>query len=293
MLGSKKYAPWLYVYTAFNQEFKEGWIPDNYYGKVVVPKTNNHLGSLANVKTLTNKLIETDLLPYEVYKVNNNFYDNSYNHIPLQKLENYLFSRNDKYYVKRDDSNQGRGVFIIRKDQFDINELLEIDNCVIQEPITQSNWFSDITDLEGVTIRITTVRTNSNKIQTRAGTLRVGIEESEIVKHYDSIRVPISVKDRALGSFGTDSFWKKYKEHPKSGYIFEGKKLPAFDHVKKELESLHEKFIHYSVIGWDISIDKENKPKIIEWNASHPGIKFHEAFIGPCFTGLEWENLWK
>lgn len=55
--GSKKYAYWLYVYTAYNQEFKKGWIPDNYYGQIVIPKINNHLASLSGVKTLTNKLI--------------------------------------------------------------------------------------------------------------------------------------------------------------------------------------------------------------------------------------------
>jgi len=52
ILGSKMYAPWLYVYTAYNQEFKEGWIPDNYFGYIVAPIVNKGLGSLAATKTL-------------------------------------------------------------------------------------------------------------------------------------------------------------------------------------------------------------------------------------------------
>src|SRR5690348_5528889 len=37
VFGSIKYAPWLRVYAAISGGFKEGWIPDNYYGIVVDP----------------------------------------------------------------------------------------------------------------------------------------------------------------------------------------------------------------------------------------------------------------
>jgi len=32
VLRSTVYSPWLYVYTAYNQKFIEGWLPDNYFG---------------------------------------------------------------------------------------------------------------------------------------------------------------------------------------------------------------------------------------------------------------------
>jgi len=38
VLGNKVCAPWLQVYSALQNEFKEGWIVDNYYKKEVVPK---------------------------------------------------------------------------------------------------------------------------------------------------------------------------------------------------------------------------------------------------------------
>src|SRR5680860_512540 len=38
VLGGKRYAPWLYVYTVLSGAFKEGWIPDNYYHLMVIPK---------------------------------------------------------------------------------------------------------------------------------------------------------------------------------------------------------------------------------------------------------------
>jgi len=53
ILGWKGYAPWLYVYCAINQVFKEGWIPDNYYGRIVVPKLKGNYGIIADYNALT------------------------------------------------------------------------------------------------------------------------------------------------------------------------------------------------------------------------------------------------
>ena len=35
VLGAKAYAPWLYVYSLVSGTFKEGWIPDNFFGRSV------------------------------------------------------------------------------------------------------------------------------------------------------------------------------------------------------------------------------------------------------------------
>jgi hypothetical protein len=35
VLGARKFAPWLYVYTAISGAFRFGWIPANFYRSVV------------------------------------------------------------------------------------------------------------------------------------------------------------------------------------------------------------------------------------------------------------------
>ena len=51
------FSPWLYVYSALAQTFKEGWIPDNYYGKIVVPALKGDYGKIADLKSLTSSNI--------------------------------------------------------------------------------------------------------------------------------------------------------------------------------------------------------------------------------------------
>jgi hypothetical protein len=44
-------------------------------------------------------------------------------------------------------------------------------------------------------------------------------------------------------------------------------------------------------VGWDLAVSKDGSIKIFEWNGGHCDIKFSEATVGPCFTGLNWESL--
>ena len=46
-------------------------------------------------------------------------------------------------------------------------------------------------------------------------------------------------------------------------------------------------------LGWDLIVDKHNNVLLIEVNGGHSGIRFTEMVQGPCFIGLNWENLHK
>ena len=52
VLGWKGYAPWLQVYSAVAGEFREGWLPDNYYGWVVAPRLQGAYGQSSALRRL-------------------------------------------------------------------------------------------------------------------------------------------------------------------------------------------------------------------------------------------------
>lgn len=78
VLGSKIYSPWLYVYTAIANEFKEGWIPDNFYGAIVVKKQKGDYGKISLLKTLNNLIFESRHFPDILSYVNGVFFDACY-----------------------------------------------------------------------------------------------------------------------------------------------------------------------------------------------------------------------
>lgn len=53
VLGSKMYAPRLYVYAALQNKFVKGWIPDNYYKKQVATKTKGDYAAVSDRNFMT------------------------------------------------------------------------------------------------------------------------------------------------------------------------------------------------------------------------------------------------
>lgn len=293
VLGSVEYAPWLYVYTAYNEEFKEGWIPDNYFGWVVAPKVNKDLGKLSNIKTLSKKIIQTDLLPDSYYMIDRTLYDLNYNIIEREQVMEKLFENEEVYFFKKNESNQGRGVIKITRDNFNIDKFYNSGDAVIQSEIVQHDWFNKIISGSVATIRITTIKEKNGKSKFAASYLRLGRKSTNIVTAKEGIRVPIFNIKGELGEYASDSGWKKHYKHPDTNFRFLGEKIPFFEQAVNRVVELHQQIPHVSIIGWDVSITNTGEVKIIEWNAGHPDVKFTECAVGPSFKGLGWENLHK
>lgn len=291
--GSSVYAYWLYVYAAFNQKFVEGWIPDNYFGKVVAPKINKGIGEVSQAKTLSRKILNTDLLPDRFYLIDKTFYDLNFNPIDPKEVHERLFENNQEFFFKKDRSSQGKGVIKITKDNFNMDTVLSFGDGVIQESIVQSEWFDQIITGSVASIRITTVKDLNQQVKARAALLRVGRRDSQFVEAKTSIKIPIIDMNGTLEEYGLSTDWKRYYKHPDSGFEFANQKIPHFSKAVRICEELHSKIPHFSVIGWDVVITNNDEVRIIEWNTKHPGIKLTEATIGPSFSDLNWENLWK
>jgi len=294
VFGSVSYAPSLYVFTAYNQEFKEGWIPDNYFGYVVAPKVNKNLGQVANMKTMSKRIIQSDKLPDEFYIIDRTIYDRDFEIVTFESVEKRLFSISHEYFLKLDHSNQGKGVFKISKDNFDLNEILNIGDAVLQTPIIQSKFFDEIVKGNVATLRILTYKDNDNEIKFAASFLRLGRINEEIVQAKSAVNVPIIDENGTFNAFANKrSNWRRYYKHPDTGYKFAGNKIPYFKNAVNDCIDIHKKIPHVTIIAWDVSITDSGKTQIIEWNAKHPGIKYAEACLGPSFRNLGWENLHK
>jgi len=63
VLGSKAFAPWLYVYAKHRGDFVEGWIPGNFFARVVIPNVNGVLRFAPRIKTFTAAVFDSDLIP--------------------------------------------------------------------------------------------------------------------------------------------------------------------------------------------------------------------------------------
>jgi hypothetical protein len=291
VLGSGKYSPWLRAYSLLSGTFHEGWIPNNYYGEIVVPRIKGPYGEISHYRAISNRLFYTDLLPDLAYSVNGLLCTSSMEVIHPSELKKCLFATSDRVVFKIDDGRKGKGVSIYDTDSFP-EESGAFGNGVFQRYIVQHPFFDQFSGRATSTIRITTVVDDDSNVSCRAVYLRLPRHSDTHVKAASAITVAVRLNG-GLHEQGYRPNWVPIACHPDSKVAFAGLVIPHFQRCVHTCISLHDRMRFARVIGWDVIFDEPGNVVIMEWNGQHNGIKFSEAASGPCFADLGWQNLWK
>ena len=293
VFGHRHFAAWLYVYSAVAGQFKEGWIPDNYYGSIVVPKLKGDYAVIARLKSLNSTIFSHNSFPDILSYGNGLFFDTECRVLPHDSIRGKLFSGQDRVIYKLNNSAQGKGIFFFNKESFNLDTIFQLGNGLFQNCINQHEVFQEFVQESVATLRMTTVSENDGTTSLRACYLRLSSCIDTHVRSESSIQIPINVKTGAFHNVGFTTDWLEIDRHPMSRVKFEGKCVPAYDACVKLVTMLHRKVPAARCIGWDLAIDDKGEVKIMEWNAGNNGINFSEATQGPCFSDLHWERLSK
>lgn len=290
VFGSVKYAPWLYVYTKNQGEFKSGWIPDNYYGHVVLPKIKGQYGKISAFKSLQHFILKSELLNDIVTRINGQFFTPNLLWIDPANLKKILFEFSSQVVFKEDDSLQGLGVHIFDVKTFDLGEISKLGNGVFQPFIQQHAILSAFNAGSVATLRITTT-SHMGEIKFRGAVLKLGRLGDGHIKSASSIKVPVDASTGCLSAEGFSPKYERLLQHPDSKVAFAGTVVPAFTLAVKYVQELHTKVPFIGCVGWDLAIDYQDKVWLLEWEGEHNGIKLMEATQGPMFKDLEWESF--
>jgi len=291
ILGSRTFAPWLYVYSVIHHKFREGWIPDNYYGNVVAPNINKCVIDISPSKTMSQKIFKSKYIPDIAYKLRDQFFDADFEYLTATKLSNMLFSNSDFVYFKSDNASQGQGVWRIHQKDFGEAMAARLPSGVFQKPVHQNPFFDQFDRSSTATVRVTTVMETAGRARARAAYLRLGSGRDTVVKALSSVRVAWDLLSGRLQPIGYQADWTPVSAHPASKTPFEDQVVPDIERLQQTCEQLHQCVPHAGCIGWDTCLDRDGEVHVFEWNAQHNDIKFSEATMGPCFTDLGWEKL--
>ena len=291
VLGHKHFAHWLYVYTAVSGRFKEGWVPENYYGSFVVPKLQGHYGRVSECRGLNTVLLQSKAFPDVLAYVNGIFFDAAYRFVSPDTVREQLFRNHERVVFKLDRSLQGKGIHFFTRETFSVEQIKRLGNGLFQRAIQPHRLFRELANHSVATVRIFTVYKDNGDVSVRGCNLRLGSGDETHVLSRTQIRVPIHIESGAFHDVGYTAEYRETKVHPMSQVAFAGKMIPAFKACVDTVTELHKKTPYTRCIGWDVTIDREETVRLMEWNAWSPGIGFHEATQGPCFADLGWERL--
>lgn len=291
VLGSKSYAPWLYVYSAISGKFREGWIPDDYYLSVVLPAIKGRYAEIADMRSLTTRIFGDEAIPDRGYVVKGRPFSASLEPVAtMEEFTGLMFAGVERVAFKADASSRGRGVQILDRENF-ARTAGSLPDGVVQPFIDQHEAFAQVASRSVGTLRLTSVVEPDGQVTVRAGYMRFGRDTDDYVASASNVRVPISTETGAFSPIGYTVDWLEIDRHPDSGFVFAGNEVPNYAACRQTVERLHGRIRLVPSIGWDLTVARDGSVQVLEWNSGHNDIKFSEATAGPCFQGLGWELL--
>lgn len=76
-----------------------------------------------------------------------------------------------------------------------------------------------------------------------------------------------------------------------NGLDFCGLQIPEWQNIKQLVVQTHYKLAHFQLINWDIAIQEDGTPIVVEYNLIDASVSFHQLNVGPIFGELTEEVL--
>ena len=211
--------------------------------------------------------------PAYLHRVCGNYYDQNFNPISYDKamstLADLVSEQEEKLIVKPTPGGGGSGISFIRRgdSKEKIAELLDgiVKDDVIVERFMKAHPSYAIANPTSLnTLRIVTFLYD-HEISIIGILFRMGATGKE-VDNFTQGGVACGVfEDGTCMNYGTDHFGNIHYKHP-NGFEFAGHKLYGVDQAIALAKKLHWRIPQFKQMSWDITIDENGVPTLIEMN---------------------------
>lgn len=293
--GLKPQKMWFDLYCNRDKKINKYMIPADLYYNEILPYLNN----IEFWKALADKnlydIIFSDIdRPKMICKNANGFYYDENNNIIDKKaavdiLYNY---KNDILIKPAIGSHQGSNICVIERgfnNKKDVKRVIAKynKNFTCQEKILQHKSLSKLNPNCVQTIRVVSVLYD-NKVHIVLSLLRIGDKNSKFIANpKSSVTAGIYVELLDDGHLYKKGLSKdgKWVEEDLYGNKLSSHKIPCVDKIKNIIEKIHPRLPHFKCIGWDFTIDENEKVLLIEFNVSS-GIGMQYLTGKPAFGKL-------
>lgn len=152
-------------------------------------------------------------------------------------------------------------------------------NFIIQKVVHQHELLDALNPSSVNTIRILTYRSGM-EVLVPYTVIRIGRQGWDIDNETaGGISTRIN-KDGTLAKYAFGAPGNDMIEKTDTGVVLEGYQIPSYTKAVAVVKQLHLQLPHFNLIGWDISIDTEGEPVLIEWNVWP---ELSQSANGPAF----------
>lgn len=259
--------------------FAKEYVPNNLYHCELVPKANNHrYGVLAGDKNLSDLMFPGENVAHSILKNMNGYY--YYEGRPVTEEEAVSLCQNmEKVIIKPTQETQGHGVqcFTAKDGVTDLNgkSVHQLFKEYKKDFLIQ-NWVKQHKDMAALnptsvnTMRILSYRSGM-EVLIIYSVVRIG-RNGSVVDNQCAGGISTTISEEGkLGKFAFGGYAEDNIIKTDTGIVLEGYQLPSYDKAIEMVKRLHLKMPYLNIIGWDVAIQEDGEPVLIEFNHD-PGL---------------------
>lgn len=281
------------LYAAINGISTPLYTPEIIYYLDIEPVLNNRAFTPAYAdKNFYEKHLPgySHLFPVTVARgMNGIVLDRDYRHIEKPEAIADLLEPGKMYLLKPGyESSGGRDIMLIDDSipKASLSEILANRyhlSFLLQEKITQHEWFASFNTSSVNTVRILTYRSPSgNSVHPLHAVLRFG-KPGSLVDNQAAGGLTVGInREGLLNSFAVDKSGKIYdtleqlKPHV-------GEQVPMLNDIKELAIAIASEYSYHRILGFDFCVDSSNKVILLEINCKNIEINFIQMNNGPLF----------
>ena len=267
-----------YFYSRTGHFTKE-YVPNNIYHCELVPKANQHrLQSAFGDKNMCDFLFPGENIVHSILKNMNGYY--YYEGRPVSEEEAVALCQNlEKVIIKPSRKSEGKGILLISVNAgvTDVNgktisQLFKEykKDFLIQDWVRQHKDMAALNPTSVNTIRILSYRSEM-EVLIIYSVVRIG-RSGSVVDNQCAGGISTTIdKEGRLGKIAFGGFSSDNIDKTDTGIVLKGYQLPSYDKAIEMVKRLHLKLPFFNIVGWDVAIQEDGEPVLIEFN-TNPGL---------------------
>ena len=275
-------------YKGFGLEFNPQFVPNDYYDYAEHVLNLRWAALFLQHKCNLKYIIPERNRPRTILqKIDGHYVFEDNQEISLEQAKEILKAKDGFICKVALGSGGGHGVrkvWLSKEANMDVflGQLLKPEDLIFQEIISQSDFMSSLNPDSVNTFRLLTLNING-ECSVLSSFVRMGAKGSFVDNLAAGGGALVGLNHEGfLSEFGIRKDYSKCYDTP-TGLPFKGLQVPNWDKIKKRVVGFHQHIPHANLIGWDIAIDKEDEPIVIEINLDRAEIEAHQIFNGPVF----------
>lgn len=256
--------------------FTKEYVPTNLYHCELIRKANYFpYMYVYSDKNMHDVLLEKENTAHVILKNMNGYY--FYEGKPVSEKEAVSLCNNlEKVVIKPTLHSKGKGVRVISvKDGITSVDNLTIEqlfkqykkNFIIQECIKQHERMAALNPTSVNTIRVLSYHSDSEVLIVYA-VVRIG-RKGQVIDNQCAGGISTTItEDGKLGKVAFGGYNEDNIMQTDSGVVLEGYEIPSYDKVIEMVKRLHLKLPFANLVGWDVAIQENGEPVVIEFNTN-------------------------